>query len=55
MMEWVLRYIPTAHPYIDYVIVGSDEEKFEELIEEHKKDVWKVLKRLKKFYLWQAQ
>jgi len=45
-MEWVLRDIPNAHPYIDDIIVGSDGETVEELIENHTKDIRKVLKTL---------
>jgi len=46
MMEWVLRDIPNAHPYIDYIIVESDGETVEEPIENHTKDIRRVMKTL---------
>jgi len=46
MMEWVLRDIPTAHPYIDDIIIESDGETVGERIENHTKDIRKVLKNL---------
>jgi len=46
MMEWVFCDILNAHPYIDDIIVGSDWETVEELIEKHNKDIRKVLETL---------
>jgi len=46
MMKRVLRDIPHAHPYIDYVIVGSDGETGEELVENHTKEIRGILKIL---------
>jgi len=46
MMEWVLRDIPNAHPYIDEIIFGSDGETVEEPIENHIKDIRRVLKTI---------
>jgi len=46
IMEWVLRDIHNAHPYMDDIIFGSDRETVEDLIENHTKDIRRVLKTL---------
>jgi len=46
MMEWVHRDIPNVHTDIEYIIVGSDGGTVEELIENHTKDIRRVLKTL---------
>ena len=47
IMEYVLRDLPFADPYIDDVIVGSTGGTIEEAIEQHKKDFITVLETLK--------
>jgi len=46
IMEWVLKDIDFADPYIDDVIIGSTGATMEEAIENHGKDLERVLKRL---------
>ena len=46
-MEYVLRDFPFADPYIDDIIIGSDGETEEELIENHERDVRQVLERMR--------
>ena len=46
VMDYILRDIPNADPYIDDVIIGSTGDTMVELIENHFKDVDRVLKTL---------
>ena len=43
MMEWVLRDCPNTAVYLDDILVGSKGESLEELVENHTRDVWRVL------------
>ena len=47
MMEWVLRDIDNADPYVDHINIGSTEKTWEELLVNHQKDVRRVLDTLK--------
>jgi putative transposase len=47
MMEWVLRDLDCADPYIDDIIVGSNGETVEELLRNHARDVRRVLDTLR--------
>ena len=47
MMEWVLKDIPNANPYVDDIIVGSTGDTKEELLKNHEKDLRAVLETLK--------
>ena len=47
MMEWVLRDIPNANPYVDDIIVGSVGNSKEELLRNHERDLRAVLETLK--------
>ena len=46
MMEWVLRDVDNADPYIDDIIIGSTGKNMAELIENHLRDVFRVLEVL---------
>ena len=46
MMEWVLRDLPQADPYIDDIIVGSTGETLEDAIYQHEYDLLEVMQRL---------
>lgn len=48
MMEWVLREHENADPYVDDIIVGSLGDTWEELLENHERDLVAVLERLEK-------
>jgi len=43
IMEWVLRDISNAHPYIDDNIVGSNGKTVEELTDNQRKEIRRVL------------
>ena len=47
MMEWILRGIECVCVYVDDVIIGSNGETSEQLIQNHERDVRIVLDRLK--------
>ncbi len=47
MMEWVLRDLENADPYVDDIIIGSAGENMEEIMINHKKDVRAVLRVLR--------
>ena len=51
MMEWVLRDIENADPYIDDIIIGSTGDSEEELLENHARDVRRVLEVLRENHL----
>ena len=51
MMEWVLRDLENADPYVDDVIVGSTGNTEAELMINHERDVRAVLETLKKYQL----
>ena len=51
MMEWVLRDIENADPYVDDIIVGSTEDTEEELMANHERDLRRVLNKLKQYEL----
>ena len=51
MMEWVLRDIENADPYVDDIIIGSTGASWEEVLVSHQKDVRKVLDTLKEHIL----
>jgi hypothetical protein len=51
MMEWVLRDLPNVDPYLDDILVGSVGDSLEELIENHKQDLEKVMKTLEEHQL----
>ena len=51
MMEWVLRDLDNADPYVDDIIVGSTGNTEEELMANHEKDLRRVLDRLKQYEL----
>ena len=46
MMEWVLRDIENADPYVDDIIIGSNGDTEEELMENHYRDIHRVLETL---------
>ena len=46
MMEWVLRGVENADPYIDDIIIGSSGETEEVLMRNHAQDVTRVLRIL---------
>ena len=46
MMEWALRDIDNADPYIDDIIIGSTGETDQEMIQNYAMDVRRVLVRL---------
>jgi hypothetical protein len=35
MMEWVLRHLENADPYVDYIIIGSTGENMDEIMANH--------------------
>ena len=43
MMDFILGAVEFADPYIDDIIIGSDGDTWEELIDNHYKDVMAVL------------
>ncbi len=47
MMEWVLRNLENADPYVDHIIIGSTGAFMEEIMANHEKDVRAVLKVLR--------
>jgi hypothetical protein len=47
MMEWVLKDHPTADPYVDDIIIGSQGSTEAELMRNHERDVRAVLHTLK--------
>ncbi len=47
MMEWVLRDLENADPYVDDIIIGSTGENMEEIMKNHEKDVRAVLRVLR--------
>ncbi len=47
MMEWVLRDLENAVPYVDDIIIGSTGENMEEIIANHEKDVRTVMRELR--------
>jgi hypothetical protein len=47
MMEWVLRDLENADPYVDDIIIGSSGENMEEIMANHEKDVRAVLRVLR--------
>jgi hypothetical protein len=47
MMEWVLRDLENADPYMDDISIGSTGENMEEIMAKHDKDVRAVLKVLR--------
>ncbi len=51
MMEWVLRDIDNADPYVDDIIIGSTGKTWEEVLVNHQQDVRKVLDTLKEHIL----
>ena len=46
MMEWVLRDLPNVDPYLDDILIGSMGDNLEELIENHYRDVVRVMETL---------
>ena len=46
MMEWVLRNLEKTDPYVDDIIVGSTGETEQELMENHEKDLRRLLEVL---------
>jgi hypothetical protein len=46
MMEWVLRDLDQADPYIDDILVGSTGATEEEVLENHERDLRQVLETL---------
>ena len=46
MMEWVLKDLDCADPYIDDIIIGTRGSDEDELIAKHEKDVRSVLETL---------
>ncbi len=46
MIEWVLRDIDNADPYVDDIIIGSTGQSWEEVLVNHQKDVRRVLDTL---------
>ena len=51
MMEWVLREIENADPYVDDIIIGSTGTSWGEVLVNHQKDVRRVLDTLKEHML----
>ena len=51
MMEWVLAPFDFAWPFVDDVIIASDGESPEEIIENHTKHVKAVLERFRELNL----
>ena len=51
MMEWVCKPCPSADPYIDDVIIGSQGDTPEEAIQNHLRDLRQVLDRLREVQL----
>ncbi len=51
MMEWILRDIDNADPYVDDIIIGSTGKTWEEVLVNHQQDVRKVLDTLKEHIL----
>ena len=47
MMEWVLRNHPTADAYVDDIIIGTDTDDPNILLDEHEKDIRAVLDTLR--------
>ena len=39
MMEWVLRDLENADPYVDDIIIGSTGENMEDIMKNHERDV----------------
>ena len=51
IMDYVLKDFDFADPYIDDIVIGSTGETEEELIENHRKNIEKVLERLREMNL----
>ncbi len=51
MMEWVLRDIDNADPYVDDIIIGSTGKTWQEVLVKHHQDVRRVLETLKEHIL----
>ena len=51
VMEWMLKDLECADPYIDDVIIGSMGDTLEEAIVQHEKDLGSVLERLAKWQM----
>jgi hypothetical protein len=51
MMEWVLRDLENADPYVDDIIIGSTGANMEEIVANHEKDVKAVLDVLREHKL----
>jgi hypothetical protein len=47
MMEWVLRDLENADPYVDDIIIGSIGENMEEIMANHVNDLRAVLRVLR--------
>ena len=47
MMEWVLRDLENADPYVDDIIIGSTGENMEDIMKNHERDVRAVLRVLR--------
>jgi hypothetical protein len=47
MMEWVLRNLENADPYVDDIIIGSTGENMEDIMKNHERDVRAVLRVLR--------
>ena len=55
VIEEVLKEEECADPYVDDVIIGSTGNTEEELMENHEKDLRRVLDTLEKINLWWIQ
>ena len=51
MMEWVLRDLENADPYVDDIIIGSTGANMDEIVANHEKDVRAVLDVLREHKL----
>ena len=51
MMEWVLKDLPNATPFVDDVIIASGGDTIEEAIENHRKDLEDVMKTFREHQL----